>query len=271
MAGMKTLRITTIFGSALCIALLLASCMKQTAAPPGAHETTIEGIHWYLTAVGASPVSPMADDKQPHMLLDPAQKQATGFAGCNHFFGRYELDGPSLKFGPLGSTRMACRDLETGLETSVFEALENTLKWKKADEELLLLDGDAVLARFSRKKYMGITGPVWQWAHTLYNDDWKVVPADPENYTVQFQEDGTISVKADCNKKGGTVSISHEEKSISIDITESTMAACPEGSLENDFVKGLSAAALYFTRNGDLYIDLKYDSGTMKFSKQLEK
>jgi hypothetical protein len=39
-----------------------------------------------------------------------------------------------------------------GRETSVFEALENTRKWKKADGALLLLDGDAVLASFSFQK-----------------------------------------------------------------------------------------------------------------------
>ncbi len=96
MAGMKTFKITTIFGSALCIALLLVSCMKQATVPFGADAAGIEGIHWHLTEVGGSPVSPMADDKQPHILLDPAQKQATGFAGCNNFFGSYELDGSSL-------------------------------------------------------------------------------------------------------------------------------------------------------------------------------
>jgi heat shock protein HslJ len=52
----------------------------------------------------------------------------------------------------MGATRMACPDLETGLETSVFEALENTRKWKKVEGDLLLLDGDAVLARFSFQK-----------------------------------------------------------------------------------------------------------------------
>ena len=132
--------------------MLLVACMKQKAPSPGAENTGIEGIQWYLTEVGGSPVSPTADDKQPHMLLDPSQKQATGFAGCNHFFGSYELDGSSLTFGPMGATRMACPDLETGLETSVFEALENTRKWKQSGGALLLLDGDEVLARFSQEK-----------------------------------------------------------------------------------------------------------------------
>ena len=83
-------------------------------------------------------------------------------------------NGSSLTFGPMGATRMACPDLETGLETSVFDALENTREWKKEGESLLLIDEDAVLAHFSREKYMGITGPVWQWTQTLYNDDSKV-------------------------------------------------------------------------------------------------
>ena len=163
---------------------------------------------------------------------------------------------------------MACPDPETELETSVFKALERTRKWKQSDGGLLLLNGDAVLARFIRERYMGINGPVWQWTQTLYNDDRKVVPEHPENYTVEFQEDGTVSVKANCNVKGGTVSISPGEKTISIEIFRSTMAFCGEGSLEEDFVKGLSAAAIYFIRNNDLYIDLKYDSGTMRFSQK---
>jgi len=82
-----------------------------------------------------------------------------------------------------------------------------------------------------------ITGTVWHWVHTLYNDDRKAVPADPQNYTVQFLEDGTLNVKADCNMKGGTWSASPGEKRLSIEITHSTMAACPEGSLEEEFVR----------------------------------
>jgi len=146
------LRTPTIVGSVLCIAMLLVSCMKQATPPPGAQTAGIEGIQWYLTEVSGSPVSPMADDKRPHILLDPAENQVRGFAGCNHFFGSYELDGSSLTFGPMGATRMACPDLETGLETSVFDALESTREWRQADAELLLLDEDAVLARFSQAK-----------------------------------------------------------------------------------------------------------------------
>jgi heat shock protein HslJ len=116
----------------------------------------------------------------------------------------------------------------------------------------------------SEKNNAEISGTVWQWKQTLYNDDRKTVPVDPKNYTVQFQKDGTLSVKADCNQKGGTYSL--EEKRLSIEITQSTMATCPEDSLEDELVRGLTAAAIYFIKDNDLYIDLIYDTGTMRFS-----
>ena len=115
-----------------------------------------------------------------------------------------------------------------------------------------------------------LTGTVWEWVGTVYNDDRHVAVADPRKYTVQFQGDETLHVKADCNQKGGSYSTSAEDRRLSIEITHSTMAACPEGSLENAFVRGLSAAASYFIKDGDLYLDLKYDSGTMRFHKQKE-
>lgn len=228
----------------------------------------VEGTKWILTEVSGAPVSTPAGENQPHIMFDPAQKRATGFAGCNNFFGSYEIAGASLKFGPLGSTRMSCPDLQFSLETEFLEALDKTGGWQIKDNMLLILNDSNVLARLTKENIQGITGTVWQWVQARYSDDRKAVPADPKNYTVQFRGDGTLSVKADCNQKGGTYSISTEEKRISIKITHSTMAACPEGSLEDEFVHGLSAAAIYFIKDGDLYIDLKYDSGTMRFSKQ---
>jgi len=266
-----------IAGRLLLLGLLLVSCMKKEAAGIGPDADSLEGVQWYLQEVGGSPISSMAKDKQPHITLDASKKMATGFSGCNNFFGGYELDGESLKFGPVGATRMACPDLEMSLETEVFKALDQTRTWKIQDGELLFLDDSKVLARFSmtpanKGSTEGETklfsGTVWQWMQTIYNDDRKFAPADSENYTVQFREDGTLSVKADCNQKGGTYSLSPGEKRLSIEITHSTMAACPEGSLEDEFVRGLSAAAIYFFKDDDLFIDLKYDSGTMRLSKQ---
>jgi heat shock protein HslJ len=110
-----------------------------------------------------------------------------------------------------------------------------------------------------------LVGMVWQWGQTLYNDDTRVVPPRPESYTVQFGANGTVNVRADCNRKGGGYAL--DGKSIAIEITHSTMAACPDGSLEDRFVRDLTSGAVWFMKDGDLYIDLKYDSGTMRLKK----
>jgi len=110
-----------------------------------------------------------------------------------------------------------------------------------------------------------IAGPVWQWTGTLYNDGKKIVPSASKDYTIQLLTDGKLNLKADCNLKGGTYSI--QESRLSIEITHSTRAACPEGSLEDQFVRDLTAGVSYFLKDGDLYIDLKFDSGTMKFQR----
>jgi len=109
-----------------------------------------------------------------------------------------------------------------------------------------------------------ITGVEWQWQQSLYSNDQKAVPPAPAHYTITFQPDGTLNLRADCNRAGGTYTI--QNKSIAIQVTHSTMAMCPPDSLDANFLKDLDAAVIYFFNDGNLYVDLKYDSGTMKFS-----
>jgi heat shock protein HslJ len=108
-----------------------------------------------------------------------------------------------------------------------------------------------------------VAGPVWKWKISRYSNDTQSVPPDPGHYTLQLLPEGHVSVRADCNRAGGVYRI--EDHQITIDITHSTMAACPPDSLEQDFIKDLNAAVIYFIRDGTLFIDLKYDSGTMEF------
>ena len=90
-----------------------------------------------------------------------------------------------------------------------------------------------------------ITGGVWKWHQTLYNNDQKSVPPDPSHYTVTFNPDRTLNIRADCNRGGGTFST--EGKRISIEVTHTTRAMCPPDSLEQTFIKNLNAAKFYFS------------------------
>jgi heat shock protein HslJ len=109
-----------------------------------------------------------------------------------------------------------------------------------------------------------LVGPVWQWEQTLMNNGDRFIPDNPGNYTVQFLPDGTVAVQADCNQVGGSYTL--DGSRITIELGPSTMAACPEGSLSDQFLANLSAANIYFFNEGNLFIDLMFDSGTMRFS-----
>jgi heat shock protein HslJ len=108
-----------------------------------------------------------------------------------------------------------------------------------------------------------ITGVVWKWQQTRYNNDQLSVPVESSHYTIEFKPDGTMNIRADCNRGGGNYST--EGKSLTIELTHSTRAMCPPDSLDYRFNRDLRAVNIYFFKDGFLYLDLQYDSGTMKF------
>jgi len=110
-----------------------------------------------------------------------------------------------------------------------------------------------------------LIGTVWRWQQTLYNNDTKAVPPNSGNYTLNLLPDGKVSIRADCNLGGGVYRL--DESKISIEITHTTRAACPPESLEQSYIRDLNATACYRMERDFLYLHLKNDTGTMKFTK----
>ena len=108
-----------------------------------------------------------------------------------------------------------------------------------------------------------IVGIVWKWQETLFNDDTRTAPPQPEHYTLTLQRDGNIAVRADCNRGGGVYLVDGSQ--ISIEVTHTTRAMCPPESLDTVFLRDLNRAAIFVLEAGHLYIDLEYHTGTMKF------
>jgi heat shock protein HslJ len=109
-----------------------------------------------------------------------------------------------------------------------------------------------------------IIGIVWKWQQLTTPVDVTTID-DPDKYRVEFQPDGQVAVLADCNNGSGTYTL--DGGSIAIEIMAVTAAKCPPGSLSDEFIRNLNAAAIYFIKGGDLFIDLKFDSGTLKLTK----
>jgi len=84
-----------------------------------------------------------------------------------------------------------------------------------------------------------ITDIVWQWTSVTTKPTGETTTvAKPQDYTITFRTDGSLSGKADCNTFSGTYS---QASGFSITIGATTMAACAEGSLDQQYLELLSA------------------------------
>ena len=106
----------------------------------------------------------------------------------------------------------------------------------------------------------------WKWLGTQYNNDTETQPDTPDYYILRLEQNDSVQVQADCNRAGGKYNM--HEGNISIQIIYSTMAACKPGSLESSYLRDLSETTGYFMKNGRLYFELKYDSGSMEFERK---
>ncbi len=106
----------------------------------------------------------------------------------------------------------------------------------------------------------------WQWVG-LTTPVKQVTVDAPERYTVRFEGSGRVTVRADCNRGMSTYSVT-ADRGIAFKPIALTRAMCPPGSLSDRFAKELGRATLYFLKDGDLFLDLPVDSGTLRFRRQ---
>ena len=87
-----------------------------------------------------------------------------------------------------------------------------------------------------------LTGTVWKWTTTQMNDGSSKTPDDPNKYLIEFLADGHVAVQADCNRVAGSYVANGNQ--LAITLGPSTLAACPPGSLGDEFVKQLGTIRL---------------------------
>ena len=158
-------------------------------------------------------------------------------------------------------------------DAGAYRAIVEATNAKAAEDESFAVIDDPSLIRAGQKLWIpaqaaaasGIVGEVWQWVGTQTPTEETVVD-DPGKCTIEFLPDGKVHVQADCNMAGGTYAIG-DASHIKITITTTTLAACPPGSLGDQFIKELNGAVIYFFEGDNLLIDRIYDSGTMRFVK----
>lgn len=111
-----------------------------------------------------------------------------------------------------------------------------------------------------------IVGMLWGWEETVTPEEIFSSP-DPKRFSVRLMPDGKAQITLDCNKGVGSYSL--DEGKLSFSPLASTKMACKvqDKPLDYHFGRQLQQINSFFLENGKLYLEMKMDSGTMRFKK----
>jgi heat shock protein HslJ len=196
-------------------------------ADPGGNQAELDGTQWNLIEMNGTPVTD--PDKA---TLDFDAENAGGIGFCNYFFASYEQDGQSLTIGDIGSTLMACPNLE--LEGDYFAALDQVTASRREGDNLVLLnaEGDAILV-FEPAAHAALEGTPWLLTNMLTDRDSMsslIWGAD----ATAVVEDGIIGGTTGCNHYSGEFTV--EGSAVEVGELIQTEMYCeePEGVMEQE-------------------------------------
>lgn len=126
---------------------------------------------------------------------------------------------------------------------------------------------EILFGKDAAQRISGIPSPfspsLWKWQETIYYNEDRGIPGEPENYTLAFYPDGTVRIQADCNMAGGTYSV--KGNVFGIKVTHSTLAECPPPSMYDKFLKDLGDLQTFEIDGTHLYLNFGEGAGLMKF------
>lgn len=110
------------FFLAIVLAFTLTSCAPPVGGP-------IEDTFWKLTYMNGE----IPEGVEVSAVFK--EGKITGKGACNRYFADYEIDGGTLKVGPVGATKMMCPEQAT-LEDQYFGILPKALAFSVKGETL---------------------------------------------------------------------------------------------------------------------------------------
>lgn len=125
-----------------------ATC-GSAASGKGNVMAELKDTYWKLIELdGAKIVMVPAQKREVRITLASEGSRLIGFSGCNQLVGSYVQESSALRFTQMASTKMACVPPFMEIESQVLKMLGATTGYRIEGEQLTLLGGDQVLARF---------------------------------------------------------------------------------------------------------------------------
>ncbi|MFC1952049.1 META domain-containing protein [Chloroflexota bacterium] len=128
------------------LALLSGACAKPDSAITA---SDLEGTAWILESYGEPEnLKDILTDTEITAEFISSEGTVKGSAGCNSYFGSYEVEGSQLSLpGPIAVTEMYCMEPEGVMEQEqqYLEILQAAESYSTEDRELQINCGDQVL------------------------------------------------------------------------------------------------------------------------------
>jgi heat shock protein HslJ len=254
---------------ALCVLLIGAVIAATGVLPAFARQASPEASPgdgsglpetvWYLVeATLADGTVHTPEDPSLYTIQFLPESRVAGRADCNQVAGGYELDGEGgLALTGMLSTLAACPEGSLGSDYTAW--LGQVVGYELSEAELVLLLDDG-----GRLRYVPALGDVtWEWQRFEGGNDEVVIPDRPADYTVRFEPDGGVLVRADCSSGRGRYTV--DGSTIDIEAIGLTRMACGENSLGDRYVRDLEEVTSLVFVGGQLVLVLPIDSGVLRF------
>jgi heat shock protein HslJ len=203
--------------------LVIAGCTGQAPA-----DSRLNGTGWTLTGYVYNGIPSQALTPIKVTLDFGNEGQITGSAGCNHYFASYELKGPAITIGQVGSTEMYCTTPGVMDQESAYLTLLNQAKTFSVEgDRLTVADAKGIIILSFTRTVPPVQEPLigtnWSLDSFTTGDAVSSVLAGT-SITAVFGAEGSVSGTAGCNRYFASYNVTGT--SLSISSVGSTKMAC---------------------------------------------
>ena len=191
---------------------------------------------------------------------------------CNTSNGRYATENNSRIFMELGASTLSfCNEGSLDAQMTLMFGPTQTYNIEIINDELALVwTAGGPIDYFRNADSATIPpemlGKAWQW-QSLQSPIMNVTVETPENYLIQFNEDGTIDLQADCNLLQAAYTAPTNR--LKIDLSPANAAAllaeCPDGTLYELYLLALDTTTSYTLLNNGLVLFVGENGNVMRF------
>lgn len=225
--------------------IVLCSCstMKKTATL-----SDIEG-EWTIAKINGQPLQITDGVQLPYIGFDTQTGKIYGNSGCNRIIASLDRQAKpgTIRFDRMGSTMMACPDMET--ESKVLAALSEVRSYKKDGKNgISLRDSSSNTVVSLIKRFYPITSEELQGKWDIVSVFGQPIPETVENvpFIIFDTKEKMIGGNVGCNLLRGRFEINDDGRlTISIPRVATTRMACPDLETENNIVSALSGAKTF--------------------------